>query len=519
MRNFQRPVRSAVYGDGGMIATSLPEATRAGVDALRDGGTAADAAIAASAVMAVAEPQNAGLGGDSFYIYSSADGQVSAYNGSGCTPRAMQPDVVGHIGFDSPHSVTVPGAVDAFAHLHAEHCRLPLARLLEPAITLAERGCIIQPRVAWDWQFDQARLAASPTAARVFGHAPRAGDRFVQPALARTLRAIARDGRDAFYLGSAAESIVSTLRSLGGYHSVDDFARHRGVPVTPIQTSYRGYEILECPPNGQGMTVLLMLNLLTSSDMQATWRDPAAYAHLLAQVSALAYHERDCWVADPGFSEVPLERLLSPAYADQLRGHMMSGRIIRPELLEEPEHKDTVYLACIDRDGNAVSYINSIFTDFGSAIFDEGSGLLLNNRGASFSKAPGHPNALAPLKRPMHTIIPGLAMRGGRPVMPFGVMGGHYQATGQVQVLSAMLDAGLDPQEALDLPRHFYFRGELEVEQGVPASVCDAMASRGYAVKEAQRPIGGGQIVFADMARGVRIGGTDPRKDGAVGTT
>lgn len=518
MRDFQRPGRSAAIAANGMVATSHPDAARIGLEILREGGSAADAAIAASAVMAVVEPQNAGLGGDTFYMHCDGAGAVRAYNGSGRVPAAFDAGAAGAVGQDSVHSVTVPGAVDAMLRLHTEHGRLPLDRLLAPAIALARDGWLVQPRVAWDWQFSRDRLAGSPTAAAAWGRAVRPGSRIANPALARTLEAISADGRASFYEGAIAEGVVATLRRLGGYHRAEDFAQHHGDAVAPIRTTYRGLDILECPPNGQGVTVLMMLNMLRDLDMAAVWREPVRYIHLLAQVSQLAYGARDHWVCDPDFAGVPLKTLLSPGMAAELRARLDPDRVLAPAALDMPEHKDTVYLACVDRDGNAVSFINSIFTDFGSAIYDEGSGLLLHNRGASFSAMPGHANAIAPGKRPMHTIIPGLAMRGGKAVMPFGVMGGHYQATGQVQLLSAMLDAGLDPQQALELPRHFSFAGQLELETTVPEPVAAALAAKGHAIVRAARPMGGGQAIWINHHEGVLTGGSDPRKDGyAIG--
>lgn len=516
MRDFQIPGRSAVFGEKGMVATSHPAAAQAGLDVLREGGSAADAAVAASLVLAVAEPQNAGLGGDSFWMLADRSGRVSAYNGSGRLPAAFDAGAAGEIGLDSVHSVTAPGAVDALFALHEQHGRLPFDWLAQPALKLAREGCLILPRVAWDWAFAAARLAASPTACAALGQPMAVGDRFVQPALAATLEALAAGGRAAFYRGPIAEGLAKTLRGLGGFHAVDDFASHRGEAVTPIRTTYRGLEILECPPNGQGVTALLMLNLLSGLDMAEAWRDPAAYIHLLAQASQIAYFERDRWVCDPAFAAVPLERLLSAGHAASLRGRL------RPEAAEaappvvEAAHRDTVYLSVVDRDGQAVSFINSIFSDFGSAIYDAGSGLLLHNRGASFARAPGHPNAAAPGKRPMHTIIPALALKNGAPAISFGVMGGHYQAAGQVHLLSAMLDAGLDPQQAMETPRHFYFGGVLELERGVSEDVAEALAAKGHAVRRAERPIGGAQAIVIDAARGVLIGGSDPRKDGAA---
>jgi len=516
MRDFQTSGRSAAISANGMIATSHPDAARVGLEILQQGGSAADAALAASVVMAVAEPQNAGLGGDSFYLHCDAAGELSGYNGSGRTPMALDAEAVGQVRQESVHSVTVPGAVDALLRLHGDHCLLPLDQLLAPAIAMARHGWLVQPRVAWDWQFGKARLAQSPTGGAYWARDVRPGTRISNPALAATLEGIAANGRNGFYAGETADHIVRTLRTLGGYHQLDDFALHRGEAVTPIRTAYRGLDILECPPNGQGITVLIMLNILSEIDMAAVWRDPAAYIHLLAQVSQLGYEDRDHWVCDPDFSDVPVEALLSPGHADRLRDQLDPERTPAMPAVRLPEHKDTVYLACVDRDGNTISFINSIFTDFGSTIYDEASGILLHNRGATFSDAPGSANALAPGKRPMHTIIPGLAMRDGRPVMPFGVMGGHYQATGQVNLLSAMLDADLDPQQAVELPRHFAFAGKLELERGISGEIAASLAGKGHEIVRSARPMGGGQAIWIDHERGVLTGGSDPRKDGCA---
>jgi gamma-glutamyltranspeptidase/glutathione hydrolase len=516
MRDFQTPGRSAVFAEKGMVATSHPAAAQAGLDVLREGGSAADAAVAASLVLAVAEPQNAGLGGDTFWMLADGAGRIAAYNGSGRLPSAFDPEAAGAIGMDSVHSVTIPGAVDALFALHAQYGRLPFEWLARPALTLAREGAIVLPRIAWDWAYGAARLAASPTACEAFGAPRAAGDRFVQPALARTLEALAAGGRQAFYRGPIAEGLTRTLRELGGFHTADDFAGHRGEAVTPIRTTYRGLEILECPPNGQGLTALLMLNLLQGLDMPAAWRDPAGYIHLLAQASQLAYAERDRWVCDPAFAEIPLARLLSPDHAASLRARLRGDVAQVAPPVAEAAHRDTVYLSVVDRDGQAVSFINSIFSDFGAAIYDAGSGLLLHNRGASFAREAGHPNAAAPGKRPMHTIIPALALKHGAPAICFGVMGGHYQAAGQAHLLSALLDGGLDPQEAMELPRHFHFGGVLELERGVPAAVAEALAAKGHEIRRSERPIGGAQAIVVDAARGVLIGGSDPRKDGAA---
>lgn len=521
MRDFQQPGRSAAYGERGMIATSHPLASLAGLDVLRRGGNAADAAIAAAAVLCVVEQQNAGIGGDTFLMQATAAGEAFAYNGSGRAARAVDAEAIraaGGIGLDSVHSVTVPGAVDALCRFHAEAASLPLEDLLAPAINHAEQGYIVLPRVARDWAASEARLAASPAAAFLLpgGRAPSVGARFRDPALGRTLRLIAGRGRDAFYQGEVAESMVARLRALGSFLTLDDFAAHRGEVVSPIRTRYRGFDILECPPNGQGVTVLVLLNILAGFDIAAEARDAAGFIHLMAEASKLAYAERNAWCADPAFAPCPLDELLSIGHADRLRGRIDRGRALFPAPPDRTPHKDTVYLTVVDRDRTVVSFINSIFTDYGSAIQDAGTGVLFHNRGASFGMDPAHPNVLAPAKRPMHTIIPGLALRDGRPEIGFGVMGGHYQAMGQAHFLMNLLDLDLDPQAALEVPRSFGFDRELQLEITVPAAVADRLAGIGHTIKRAVAPMGGGQAIRIDWGNGVLIGGSDPRKDGCA---
>lgn len=517
MRNFQQPGRSASYADGAMIATSHPAACDVGRDVLKRGGSAADAVLAASAVLCVAEPQNAGLGGDSFYIHASADGHIRAYNGSGRTPMGLRTEALPPVTRTHGHAVIVPGAVDSWVRLHEEHGRLPWDELLQPAISLARNGVRVTPRVAWDWAASLPLLMSSPTARARFApgnRAPAAGDLFFQPELAMTLERIARHGRAAFYEGELADSMARTLREAGGAHDAGDFAAHSGLAVTPIRTGYRGWDVLECPPPGQGMTVLMMLNIFSGMDVGTFVADPVRFHHLLGEATRLAYAERDRWCADPSMSDIPLADLLSPEMGARLRGQIDYERAAPVRPSRDAEHRDTVYIAAVDRDGNALSFINSIFTDFGSAILDPLTGVLFNDRGTSFSRTSGHPNLLAPGKRPMHTIIPGLLTKAGRPVMPFGVMGGHYQATGQVQLLLKMLDGGLDPQEALEEGRSFAHDGVLELETGLSDGVVSGLERMGHEVVRAARPMGGGQAVWIDHERGFLIGGSDPRKDG-----
>jgi gamma-glutamyltranspeptidase / glutathione hydrolase len=347
------------------------------------------------------------------------------------------------------------------------------------------------------------------------GTAPVAGQRVRLPALARTLRRIAEQGRDAFYEGELAERMVAFLQSQGGLHTVDDFATAGGAFVTPIRTSYRGLEVFECPPNGQGVIALQMLNILEGLELAGLDPDGPERLHLEAEATRLAMRDRDACLADPAEVEVPLARLLDKGYAGQLRALIDPERAlpVLPAPLGVP-HADTVYLTVVDRERNVVSFINSLFEAFGSGLVCPATGVLFHNRGKSFSLEERHPNVIAPGKRPMHTIIPALVQKDGLPVVGFGVMGGHYQPVGQVHVLTNLIDFGQDPQAAIDAPRAFAYGGELQVERGVPAATAETLARLGHRVVPSPKPLGGGQMIVVDHARGVLIGGSDPRKDG-----
>lgn len=527
MRDFQAGGRSAAFGEAGMVATSHPEASLAAREQLRAGGNAVDAALAAVSTLCVVEPHMTGIGGDCFVLYSPAGGenagQVLALNGSGCAPSGISSDAllaqgITEIDYQSAHAVTVPGAVDAWCRLHEAHGSRPLEAIFARAIELGEEGYRVLPRIALDWADNAERLRVDANAAAVFlpeGEAPKAGDRHAQPALARTLRAIAANGRSAFYEGAVAEDMVAALRALGGFHSLEDFAAQGSEWVEPIKTFYRDHEIYECPPNGQGLIALVILNQLSGLGFDGALSE-LDRVHLLAEATKLGYASRDRYVGDPAQVEVPVEQMLSAAYADHLRGQIKPETALETPDTDLPEHKDTVYLTVVDRDGNAISFINSIFEAFGSTRLAPGSGVMLHNRGASFRVSGEHPNGIAPGKRPLHTIIPGMVMRGGRAVMPFGVMGGHYQATGHADFLSHVLDQGLDVQQALECPRSFASGGGLKIETGYDQAVFDGLAARGHDVTWADRAIGGGQAIWIDHERGVLIGGSDPRKDGCA---
>ena len=522
-RDLFRPGRSEAFASEAMIATSHPLSTATGLAVLREGGNAVDAAIAAVATQCVVEPQMTGIGGDCFALYAPAGGEVIALNGSGRAPAAASVEALRAAGLTeipqtSAHAVTIPGAIAAWTLLHQDYGTLPLERLFRDAIGHAENGYPVTQRVALDWTAAESMLSADEHARAVFlpgGHAPREGDRHAQPALGKTLRAIAKDGAAAFYRGAAAEAMVARLKALGGLHTLDDFASGETAAhyVAPISTRYRGYDVYECPPNGQGVAALMILNILGGFDLGGEL-PLAERIHLHAEATKLAYHHRDILVGDPDHLPRPVETLLSDEAAAALRSRVRRDKAGRPALWDEPEHADTVYLCVVDRDGNAISFINSIFHSFGSTRLEPKTGVLLHSRGFSFRLIDGHPNAIRGGKRPMHTIIPGMLRKDGRTVMPFGVMGGHYQAAGQAAFLSGVLDRGLDLQSAIDAPRSFAFDGVLDVEPTVDAATLERLTALGHRVTIADKPIGGAQAIWIDRERGLLRGGSDPRKDG-----
>lgn len=527
MRNLDLPGRSPAHATNGMAATSNYLSTITAVRVLQEGGNAMDAAVAAVAVQCVVEPGSTGIGGDCFMLMSkggSAD--IKAFNGSGRAPAAATADWYVERGIRkieryTPHAVTVPGAVDAWSQLLRDHGTKGLDELLQPAIDYARNGYPVHSRASVDWNDGITTLSHNPNAKRVMlpgGKPPKVGTLHYQPELADTLELIARQGRDAFYTGRVAEDIVGHLRELGGLHTLEDFATAKGEYVDPIKTNYRGYDVFECPPNGQGIIALEMLNILSGYDLSSM--DPVSVErfHLLTEASRLALRDRDDVVADPSMAQVPADWLLSMEHAAELRGRIANDRaMVPPPPGKARAHADTVYLCVVDKDRNAVSFINSLFSGYGSGIMSPNTGVMLQNRGQGFIIEPGHPNCIAPRKRPMHTIIPGMMVRDGRAVMPFGVMGGQYQAVGHTQLLTNLIDFGLDIQEAIDLPRVFANPGQdVEVESGVPQAVCDGLKALGHTLKAPPKPHGGGQAIMIDWDEGVLTGGSDPRKDGAA---
>ncbi len=522
MKHFQRSSRPAALGSEAMAATSHPLATTTAIDVLRDGGNAVDAAIAAAAVLCLVEPHMTGIGGDCFVLYSPKGGLPIALNGSGRAPAGATLEWYLERGFAeiperSAHAVTVPGAVDAWFRLVADHGTREMAELLLPAIRLAEEGCQVTPRVAYDFAQSGAQIVADPVAAEIFlrDGAPLAlGEQMRQPLLAATLRRIATEGRRGFYEGPVAEDMVLRLRALGGLHTLEDFSDQQAVYETPISTTYAGHEVYECPPNGQGIVALMMLRTLAGFDLFDSKNAEADRIHLLAEATKAAYNARDAYFCDPVANPFDVYRYLSDEYAEQTRAGMNLRRASAALVMDGAEHKDTVYLAVVDRDGNAISFINSLFAEFGCGIMAPESGVLFHSRGSSFRVVPDHPNAIGPHKRPLHTIIPGMLVKNGRAVMPFGVMGGHYQAAGHAHFLARLLTGGLDPQAAAEAPRSFAFGGGLQLEPTIGPGTAAQLERMGHKIVWTTKPLGGSQAIQIDCERGLLVGGSDPRKDG-----
>jgi gamma-glutamyltranspeptidase/glutathione hydrolase len=523
MRDFHLPGRSPVVASEGMAATSHPLATLAAIETLRAGGTAADAAVTAVAALGVLEPQMTGVGGDCFCLVAKPGAAPWGYNGSGRSGAAARAENllaqgIRAIDGDSIHAVTVPGAVEAWETILHAHGRFGLDRALAPAIHYAEAGAPVPPRIACDWALAADRLKRDPGTVRHFlldGRAPEIGDTMKYPALAATLRAIADGGRKAFYEGAPAEDIAATLAARGSFLKREDFVRHRGETVAPIASNYRGLDVVELPPNGQGLAALVLLNILEGFDLAALDPLGAERFHIQLEAARLAYAVRDTHIADPQFMRMSVAALLDKAFAGKL-----AGRIDRRKRVALPPAptpgSDTVLVTVVDRDRTAVSLINSLYSPFGVAMATEKTGILLHNRGSCFVVDPDHPNTIGPAKRPMHTIIPALGMRDGRCDLAFGVMGGGYQAMGHAHVIANLIDYGMDVQTALEHPRVFFAGETTEVERGIPAETVDGLTSRGHDVKLRPQPFGGGQAIQIDWRRGVLIGASDHRKDGCA---
>ena len=524
------PGRSAVVCKNGAVATSQPLAAQVGLQILRDGGNAIDAAVATAAMLNVVEPMSTGIGGDAFMlVYRPQDGRMRGLNASGRSPYAAELEFFAKQGLEtipgtgSMYAVTTPGTVDGWESLLEACGTMTLADVLRPAIEHAEAGFPVSPQIGLAWQASASLLSRFPDTAKTYlidGRAPRPGEVFRQPNLARTLRLIAEGGRDAFYCGEIAEHIVKFSDENGGLFTMRDFADHTSTWVEPISTDYRGYDVYEIPPNGQGLAALLALNIVEGFDLHAMGHNTGETLHCLLEAMKLGFADLYRYVTDPEVEDVPVPELLSAAHTNSQRGRVNVERAqLQPAPGMLPAGSDTVYLCAVDKDRNVVSFINSIYAGFGSGLVAGDTGIMLQNRGAGFSLDANHVNRIAPHKRTLHTIIPGMIAKDGRPIVAFGVMGGQMQPQGHLQLVCNLVDFNMDVQSALDAPR---FRviddATITVEAGVPMNVQSELARKGHQLIPPNTFFGGGQAIFLHPEYDVLVAGSDPRRDGcAVG--
>ena len=529
--------RSEVIARNGMACTSQPLATQAALEILKQGGNAIDAAIAANAVLCLTEPTGSGLGGDLFAIVWSAQEQkLIGLNGSGRSPRSLTLAILkekglGKIPAYGPLPVTVPGCVDGWFRLHGRLGKLPMKEVLAPAIRYAREGFPLTELIAHYWALSVPRLSRFPGYREQFtldGRAPAPGEIFKNPNLADTLTALAESGRDAFYQGRIARTIADAVQEAGGYLSVEDLAAHTSDWVDPVATNYRGYDIWELPPNGQGIAALQILNILEGYDLAAMGFGSADAIHYFVEAKKLAFEDRARFYADPAFNEIPVERLISKRYAEKRRALISPRRAARRYEAGNPalESGDTVYLTTADRDGNMVSLIQSNYRGMGSGVAPEGLGFILQDRGELFDLEEGRFNTYAPGKRPFHTIIPAFITKDGKPYMSFGVMGGATQPQGQAQIVINMIDFGMNTQEAGDAPRILHTGssqptgermtdgGYVSLEQGPGPEALRELVGRGHTIQATIGSFGGYQAIRRDQETGVYFGASESRKDG-----
>jgi len=530
--------RSEVIAPSAMAATSHPLATQIALDVMRKGGSAVDAAIAANAATGLMEPTGSGIGGDLFaMVWDAAEGKLHGLNGSGRSPRSLTRKRFLQGGLEQvppfgPLPVTVPGAVDAWFTLHGRFGRLPMADLLQPAIDYARNGHPVHEVIQQSWADDIPLLSEYPGFTRqmtIDGRAPEKGQLWRNPNLANTLERIAREGRDVFYRGDIATVIANYMRDNGGFLGEEDLASHASDWVEPVSVNYRGYDIWELPPNGQGIAALQILNVLALHDVASLGFGSAEYIHLLIEAKKLAYEDRARFYADPDFMDVSVAQLLSVDYAKERNRLIDMRRAAQscphgdPPVLEQG---DTICLTTADAEGNMVSLLQSNYKGMGSGMTPPGLGFVLQDRGALFSLQEGQPNSYAPGKRPFHTIIPAFITHEGRPWISFGVMGGAMQPQGHVQIIANLVDFGMNLQEAGDAPR-VYHRGSSEptggrmvdggianLESGFDGDVIRDLVERGHRIQPATGPYGGYQAIMRDYRHGVYLGASESRKDG-----
>ncbi|MEW9797340.1 gamma-glutamyltransferase [Alteromonas sp. CYL-A6] len=526
--------RSEVLAQNGMAATSQPLATQVALDILKAGGNAVDAAIAANAVLGLVEPTGNGIGGDIFaMVWDAKNKELVGLNGSGRSPMSLKKAEFAKRGLTKipsfgPLPVSVPGTVDGWFMLHERFGSLPMTKILSPAIEYARKGFPVSELIAYYWQMNVERIGQYDGFSDIFmpnGHAPRKGEIFTNPALAATLEKIATGGRDAFYKGDIARTIDAYMAEQGGFLSYEDLAAHQGEWVTPVSTNYRGYDVWELPPNGQGIAALQILNIMERYDIEGMGFGSADYIHTFVEAKKLAFEDRARYYADMAFSDVPVDWLISKDYAAKRQA------LIDPKKAAERVDAgvidgDTIYMTVADKDGNMVSLIQSNYRGMGSGMTPPGLGFILQNRGELFTMEEGHRNEYAPGKRPFHTIIPAFVTRNGQPFLSFGVMGGATQPQMHAQIIMNVIDFGMNLQEAGDAPRILHSGsssptgalmrdgGYVSLESGIDAKVQRELMERGHTLQPVVGAYGGYQAIGWDPRTKVYTGASESRKDG-----
>ena len=530
--------RSEVLARNGMAATSQPLATQAALDILKTGGSAMDAAIAANAVLGLVEPASCGIGGDIFAIvWDAREQKLYGFNGSGRAPKSLNIEYfmerdIKYVPLYGPLPVSVPGCVDGWFELHKKFGKLPMAEILKPAIGYGREGFPVSEVIAYEMASNFAGLQDQPGFAQTYmpgGKTPSKGEVFKNPDLANTYDKIAQGGRDAFYEGDIARTIDAYMKKHGGFLSYADLASHTSEWVQPVSTNYRGFDVWELPPNGQGTAALQMLNILEGYDIAAMGFGSPEYVHVLTEAKKLAYEDRAKFYADPAFNKIPLSELLSKEYAAKRRGLIQEGEAARsyPAGDMEIESGNTTYLTVADKDGNMVSLIQSIYSEFASGMVPDGLGFVLQNRGQMFNvQDKTHANALEPGKRPFHTIIPAFITKNGKPYVSFGLMGGAVQPQGHAQVVVNLIDFGMNLQEAGDAPRirhagssqptgsQMTNGGTLNMESGFDYNTIRELRKKGHRISFGVGIYGGYQAIGIDLENRVYTGASESRKDG-----
>lgn len=521
IRDFSKVDKSNVIASEAMLACSHPLPLSVGVEILKNGGNAVDAALAMNAVLCIAEPHMTGVGGDCF-VMLSVDGSsnVKVLNGSGkssakASAYKLRKNNISIISPEMPDAITIPGAVAAWSLLHKEHGYMPWKELFNSAINFAKKGVNVHERVAFDWSKHKHKLSLDTDTSQLFlkhGKPYDFLDNFKNINLSETFCTIAHEGYHGFYNGWVADDIIKKLKSIGGNHSLSDLNNTNAEWVKPISSSYRGFRLHECPPNGQGLVALIILSILEKFDLNRMSK--ADYIHVFCEATKIGYFLRDQYLADPELNKLTVDFFLKSKLLEQFASTINMSKVKNYTLSDFPDHPDTIYLTVRDKNGMVVSFINSLFDAFGSGITAPKSGILFHSRGRAFNTIKDHPNELNPNKRPVHTIIPAMISQDNKIVGSFGVMGGQYQAAGHAYVLTQLIDFGLNPQLALNYPRIFPNNNRLDIESDFDPDLINQLKLKGHEINYPVSPIGGGQMILIDQEKDLLIGASDWRKDG-----